>query len=212
MRSKETSTRILFVRHGQTDFPLDRIYCDEREDPELNRNGRLQAKSAAVFFQDLAIDALYVSPLRRTRMTAAEIAEVTGAEPQLQPDLMERRFGIWEGLYFDQIEREHPEDHLRWKQDPVNFAPAGGETVPQLVARVGAVVDDIVSRHRGGTVVVVTHVGPIRVLVTRAFDIPLPMYRQLRIDYASITCIDYGETRNNLIFLNKTQYRTGLSK
>ncbi len=206
MRSKEQSTRILFVRHGQTDFPLDRIYCDEREDPALNRRGRLQAKSAAVYFQNLAVAAIYVSPALRTRMTAAEIADVTGIEPMVRPELVERRFGLWEGLYFDEIERDYPEAYQQWKQDPVNYTPEGGETVPDLVTRVGGAVDDIVAAHRGETVVVVTHVGPIRVMVTRAFDIPLGMYRQLRIDYASLNCIDYGETRNNLIFLNKTLY------
>ena len=79
MREKEKSTTVIFVRHGKTDFPLDRIYCDEQEDPPLNSEGLEHARHAAALLQGLGIDVIYVSPYRRTRMTANEIVRATDA-------------------------------------------------------------------------------------------------------------------------------------
>lgn len=205
MRTKESSTTVYFIRHGQTDFPNDRIYCDEREDPDLNRAGQADAKSAALYFRSRPIDAIYASPASRTLATATQVAQVTGKTVEQRPELRERRFGEWEGLYFREIEEQHPDSYRAWKGDPVNFTPVGGETVPGLQSRVVGAVQELVNKHRGQTLAVVTHVGPIRALVAHAFQIPLTQHRQIRIDYGSITRIDYGQTLNNLIFLNYAQ-------
>lgn len=203
MREKERSTRLIFVRHGETDFPLDRIYCDEQDDPALNGVGVDQANQAAEQIKPARVDALYASPCLRTRMTAAAVNK---AYPDLTIEyderLRERHFGIWEGLYFSEIEREFPLEYKRWKQDQAAFRPQGGESVYEMAGRVVSAVKDIVVRHPGQAVVVVAHVGPIRVLVTEALGMSLKSYRQLRIDPASITVIDYGLTQNNLILLN----------
>jgi len=208
MRTKEKSTTVYFVRHGQTDFPTDRIYCDDQIDPELNRSGLIQAKSAALYFQDVPVDVLYCSPALRTRMTAGEISQVTGQEVKLDERLRERRFGVWEGLYFKEIEQQYPNEYAAWKADPVNYTPEGGETVPDVTNRLQNCLIDLLQKHSGQTIVVVCHVGPIRMAVTNAFEIPENQYRQIRVDYAGITRIDYGETRNNLIFLNNVRYRS----
>ena len=74
MREKEPSTRVIFVRHGETDFPIDRIYCDAVEDPALNEAGLSQAASIAEFLSNIKLDAAFCSPSRRTCMTAEVIA------------------------------------------------------------------------------------------------------------------------------------------
>jgi probable phosphoglycerate mutase len=206
MRSKETETRVIFVRHGHTDFPDDRVYCDGIENPTLSADGQRQVQAAAQYFQGMAIDALYASPVLRTWQTAQAIAKVAGLDPIEAPAMIERRFGLWEGLYFHEIEQRFPAEYLQWKNDKVGYTPQGGETVPQLLARVSGGLDEIVRRHRGQTVILVSHVGPIRVAITDAFRMPLELYRQIRIDYASISRIDYGQTLNNFIFLNRVRY------
>ena len=205
MRTKELSTTVYFIRHGQTDFPNDRIYCDEREDPRLNRAGLSHAKFAALYFRSIPIDAIYASPASRTFATAGEVAQVTGKPIEQRETLRERRFGEWEGLYFNEIEARHPDSYQAWKRDPVNFTPVGGETIPELQMRVVGAVNEIVAAHAGKVIVVATHVGPIRALVSHAFQIPHTQHRQLRIDYGSITRIDYGQSLNNLICLNYAQ-------
>lgn len=202
MREKEPTTRVLFVRHGKTDFPTNRIYCDDREDPELNAEGRAQAQFAAKFLGSQAVDKIYCSPSSRTRMTAEVIADAVSAPIVAVKELRERRFGVWDGLYFDDIAQNHPEDYQAWRRDVVHYTPSGGETITQLKERVVSAVNSIVSEHRSGLVVVVSHVGPIRVALAEAMKIPLESYRQLRIDYGAVTQVDYGHMQNNLAFSN----------
>lgn len=206
MRNKEISTNIIFVRHGQTDFPLDRIYCDDKEDPALNNEGLFQAKSAAVALKQIEISTIYASPAKRTQMTAAEISEVTGLSVEISPQWVERRFGIWEGLYFHEIEQQYPELYIKWKQDNVGFAPENGETIHDVVKRLEGSLKQLVEKHRGETIVMVSHVGPIRVCLSQSLSIPIENYRQIRVDYASINRVDYGLTRNNLINVNFQPY------
>lgn len=202
MREKESAARVIFVRHGVTDFPTNRIYCDDREDPALNAEGLEHARNAAALLVRHQVDVIYASPSLRTRTTADEIAKATGREVHYRPALRERRFGIWDGLYFDEIERQYPDDYRAWKGDMAGYTPPGGETIEDLRQRVGAELAEIVATHPQQTVVVVSHVGPIRVCIADALKIPLAWYRQLRIDYGSLTRVDYGRTQNNLVYAN----------
>ena len=204
MREKEPTTRVIYLRHGKTDFPTDRIYCDDREDPALNTAGLAQVKSAAKLLSSQSVDVIYTSPSSRTRMTADEAARVIQAPIVEEPDLRERRFGIWDGLYFEEIARDYPEAYQSWRQDPVHFTPEGGETMDGVMDRVGASVERMLGEHQGKTILVVSHVGPIRVCLTAALKIPVAWYRQLRIDYGAITRVDYGSSQNNLVYANVT--------
>ncbi len=203
MREKEASTRIVYVRHGQVDFPHDRLYCDAREDPPLTPEGECQARAAAELLRGMAVDVIYTSPMRRARSTAEPIAAATGAPLQVHEGLKERPFGIWDGLYFDEIARDYPQEFAAWKQDPVHFVPPGGEPITEHARRIQAAVAEIRARHPGQIIVVVAHVGPIRMCVTEALGMPLEAYRRLTIDYGSLTCIDYGSRQHNLVYLNR---------
>ena len=202
MREKEPSTQIIFCRHGQTDFPLDRIYCDGREDPSLNSNGRQQALLSQDMLRDSNISAIYTSPAARTSETAEIINQPHGLKILSDGALKERFFGIWEGLYFHEIERDYPADYIKWKQNPARFQPQGGESMLSLQQRLGDALQSIISNHLQQTILVVTHVGPIRVIVSDALQMPIEMHRHLRIDYAALTRIDFGVKKLNLIYLN----------
>ncbi len=206
MRTKEKSTNIVFLRHGQTDFPTNRIYCDDIEDPALNQNGLYQAKSAAVLLKNQNIHKIYCSPAKRTLMTAQQVVEITGAELEIVPEWVERRFGIWEGMYFKEIEETYPEDYQQWKQDMVNYTPKNGETINDVKERLHKGLKKITSQHVDENILLVTHVGPIRISLCQAMSIPLNNYRQIRIDYASMSRVEYGETLNNLIYTNHFRY------
>ncbi|MDH5259013.1 MAG: histidine phosphatase family protein, partial [Gammaproteobacteria bacterium] len=158
MRTKEKSTNITFLRHGQTDFPTNRIYCDDIEDPELNENGLNQAKSAANMLKAQNIRKIYCSPAKRTMMTANEVVDVTGAELEIVPDWVERRFGKWEGMYFKEVEETFPDEYLLWKQDMVNYTPEGGETINDVKARLAKSLSTIRSKHINENILIVTHV------------------------------------------------------
>lgn len=202
MREKEKTARVIFVRHGKTDFPVDRIYCDDREDPELNADGVEHARCAAAFLQNQAVRAIYASPAQRTLATAQTIADATGASLQLNEALRERPFGIWDGLYFEEIARDYPADYQAWKEDPIGFVPAGGESIIALADRVSQQIAKLVARHPGEVIVVVSHVGPIRVSIAEAIGMPVALYRQLTVDYGSLSAVDFGRKQNNLAYMN----------
>src|SRR5690554_7638360 len=108
MRDKELTTGVIFVRHGRADFPSDRLYCDDREDPVLTEDGVRQARHAADLLAGQPVDAVYASPMCRTRSTAEPIVEATGAPLRIDERLRERPFGIWDNLYFEEIARDYP--------------------------------------------------------------------------------------------------------
>jgi broad specificity phosphatase PhoE len=209
MREKEKHTRLIYVRHGMPDFPRDRLYCDEREDPLLTDEGVRQAEMAAELLQNEPVDAVYVSPMQRTRMTAQPIIDVLNVPFHVDDKLKERPFGLWDGMYFDDIQRDFPDEFKAWKRDPVGFVPQGGETIQEHSDRISAAVQGIITRHPGETIVVVMHVGPIRMCVTAALQMPLSAYRRLTVDYGSLTRIDYGRRQHNLIYLNRQLIRSG---
>ena len=203
MRTKEPSTRIIYVRHGKTDFPLDRIYCDDREDPALNELGVSQAQRAADMLSDLDVAVIFSSPSLRTKTTAQIINEKHGLTIEYKANLVERRFGFWEGMYFDEIESKFPEEYLNWKKNNAGFKPEGGESVYDLDARLRPCVDSLVDSYKGKVVVVVSHVGPIRVMLANSLGVSLEKYRWLTIDYASHSIVDYGGSQNNVICINR---------
>jgi broad specificity phosphatase PhoE len=136
-------------------------------------------------------------------MTAEVVAAGhDGLHIVFEDSLRERHFGIWEGLRFNEIESQFPLEYKAWKQDQAIFKPDRGESVYDLAERVVPAVKEMVARHRGETVLIVTHVGPIRVLVAEALGMPVELYRRLRVDPASITVVDYGDLQNNLILMN----------
>lgn len=200
MRDKEPHTTLLFVRHGQPDYPEDRIYA-RADDPGLTPAGVAQAHALAAWAKGERIDAAYVSPTRRTRETAAPMLDALGLPPILDARLEERHFGVWEGLLFDEIRSGHPEQFVAWKTDPVGFAPQGGETITSMAARVEAVLADIRKAHPGGTCLVVAHVGTIRTALCAALKVPVAEYRRFHIATGSVARVDYGRHQANLIYL-----------
>ena len=208
MREKEAHTTVLFVRHGVPDYPADRIYARE-DDPGLTPEGMVQAEALGEWVRgkraeneaEQRIDAVYVSPTRRTLETVAPMAKALGMEATVDDRLQERHFGVWEGMDFDAIRDQYPEEFLAWKTNPVGFAPAEGETFVDMESRVDEAVADICSRHAGGTALVVAHVGTIRTALCSALKTPLAEYRRFHIATGSVVRIDYGRHQANLIYL-----------
>jgi broad specificity phosphatase PhoE len=200
VREKEPHTTLLLVRHGDPDYPETRIYA-RADDPGLTPEGRRQAAMLGEWIKGLRVDALYVSPTRRTRETAEPMAQALGLKAALDGRLEERHFGIWEGMDFDAIRDQHPAEFTAWKTDPIGFAPDGGETIVDLGRRVDQALGEVRDRHAGGTVLVVTHVGVIRTALCSALGTPLAEYRRFHVATGSVARIDYGRRQANLMYL-----------
>jgi broad specificity phosphatase PhoE len=138
------TVRIILVRHGLTTWNMDRRYQGQIDVP-LSDQGLIQARAVARRLSSEIVHRVYSSDLSRARMTAQEIAACHGLDVMADGRLREMRFGDWEGLTFDEIERGWPDLLHRWLEDPVTLSAPGGETALQLGERVGRALKDIYS-------------------------------------------------------------------
>jgi alpha-ribazole phosphatase/probable phosphoglycerate mutase len=151
-------TRILLVRHGETDWNSERRW-QGHTDTTLNERGREQARALAAELAGEHVDAVYSSDLVRAHETARIVADPRGLDVTALPDLREKNFGTWEGLTDDEILIRFPE---------AQRGPWGdGETTEEVAGRVVAALLRIAQSHPGGQVLVVSHGGPLRAALGR---------------------------------------------
>jgi 2,3-bisphosphoglycerate-dependent phosphoglycerate mutase len=159
------STRILLVRHGETDWNATGRIQGHNDTP-LNAAGCLQAQRAAQRLAREPIRALYSSDLSRAFETATIIGASLGLTVVASPRLRERRYGAWEGLTAAEIQARYPELFAIWRSRSTDFAPPQGETRNELLTRALAELQLIARRHPNDAVVVVTHGGLCYVLIS----------------------------------------------
>lgn len=171
----DAATRVLVVRHGQTAWNAD-LRIQGHTDIELNALGLWQAARLAEALADEAVHAVYSSDLRRAHETARPVAAAAGLAVQHALGLRERHFGRFEGLTFTEIEQRWPDDALRWRRREPGFAPGGGESLQDFHARCVDAAAALARRHRGRTVLLVTHGGVLdclyRAATRAALDAP----------------------------------------
>lgn len=165
-------TRILAVRHGETDWNRD-TRIQGHTDIALSDKGRWQAERLARALGEETITAFYASDLSRALETAAAVARAHGQTVKTHKGLRERAFGHFEGLTWAEIEAHHPQDALAWRKRVPDFAPPGGESLLQLRARVTAAVDELAARHPGEQVMLVAHGGVLDILYRAATRLEL---------------------------------------
>jgi probable phosphoglycerate mutase len=160
------ATRIIAVRHGETDWNVD-TRIQGQLDIALNDKGRWQAQRVALALADEALDAVYSSDLVRASATAQAIAAAQSKAPlpvQAHTGLRERGFGKFEGHTYAAIEAQWPDESRLWRIRDPHFAPEGGESPLQVMARVGQAVQDIAARHPNQQIVLVAHGGVMDML------------------------------------------------
>jgi len=187
--SASTSTRLVLLRHGQTPLSVDRRYSG-RDDVAMTAVGLDQAARVAGRLANWPISAIICSPLRRTRETAAPLAAATGLPVTVDEGLIETDFGQWEGLTFSEAARRDPEVHRAWLRD-TTVAPPGGESFADAEARVATARETIVAEHAGQTVVLVTHVTPIKSMIRAAMRVGPELLHGLHLDLASVSLVEY---------------------
>lgn len=184
-----TPTRLLLLRHGQTELSVHRRYSGHG-DPDLTELGRAQAAGAAARLATVPdIAAVLTSPLSRARRTAEAVAAATGVPLHVRPGLIETDFGAWEGKSFNEARLRDPELHGRWVGGE-DVAPPGGESFAAVGARVAAERAAIVAEYPASTLVLVSHVTPIKVLLRDALGAGPSILYRLHLDLASLSIVE----------------------
>ena len=182
--------RLILVRHGEATLTKQGRYAGHT-DSALTAYGRRQAQATAARIAALAPDvtAIYTSPLSRCADTAATIAAVTGGQVHQDKDLIECHFGEWEALTFGEVRERWPAEHATWLSSTA-LAPPGGESFDAVSIRVRRAVSAIRARYSSGTVVLVSHVSPIKLLLRDALVAGDEILHRLYLDPVGISIVD----------------------
>jgi broad specificity phosphatase PhoE/ribonuclease HI len=195
-------TTLVLVRHGATSHTADKRFSGGLggSNPGLTDEGRAQVREVAEWLSPIgeAVDAVVTSPVRRTRESGAILAERLGLELVEEPGFAEMEFGVWDGMTFAEVHDQHPDELERWLGD-LDLAPGGGESFREVEKRVLAGLARMVERYADRTVIVVSHVTPIKTLIAHAVGAPLAALFRMELSTASVSVVSfYGDDPDSL--------------
>ncbi|GAA2420682.1 MULTISPECIES: bifunctional RNase H/acid phosphatase [Streptomyces] len=199
----------VLLRHGETALtPEKRFSGSGGSDPELSAAGRHQADRIARSLAERGtIEEIVSSPLRRCRETAAAVAARLGLEVRIEDGLRETDFGAWEGLTFAEVRERYGPDLDAWLASAKAAPTGGGESFAEVARRVAATRDRLTARHAGRTVLLVTHVTPIKTLVRLALGAPPEAMFRMELSAASVSAVAYYADGNASVrVLNDTSH------
>ncbi|MFD7959179.1 bifunctional RNase H/acid phosphatase [Streptomyces zaomyceticus] len=199
----------VLLRHGETALtPEKRFSGSGGSDPELSAAGLRQAEAVAdALAARGTIQEIVSSPLTRCRQTAAAVAARLGLDVRVEQGLRETDFGAWEGLTFGEVRERHPEDLDAWLSSPKAAPTGGGESFATVARRVATTRDRLAAAYAGRTVLLVSHVTPIKTLVRLALGAPPESLFRMELSAASISAVAYYADGNASVrLLNDTSH------
>ena len=196
-----TPTMTLLGRHGATPYSLEKRFSGSGgADPALAPLGEQQAEALA---REIAarggVDAIVASPLLRTLQTAEHVALATGAPIDIEPGIAECSFGEWDGYTFAEVSERWPAELAAWLAS-TDVAPPGGESFTECRDRVDRARRDLLTRHGGQRVAVISHVTPIKLMTGICVDAPLSSLYRMELAPCSLTTIAWFADGNSSLF------------
>ncbi len=198
-----STTTLLLVRHGET-TTTGKVLPGRAPGLHLSTRGTEQAERVAARLAQLPRrpHALYVSPLERTRETARPITRELGVRARVHRGLLECDFGEWTGQSLSALRKRR-----EWSQvqhSPSTFRFPSGESFAEMQSRIWGALVDIAARHRGETVVCVSHADPIKAAVTFAQGTPLDLFQRTVISTCSVSALVLGDSTPLVLAVNST--------
>ena len=207
------TTWVYLLRHGATAANRAVPYRIQGRatDLDLDDLGRFQAVRAAEALRSVALEAVYSSPLRRARQTAAEIAHLHRLEVRLVPEVTEADVGAWEGLTWEDVERRDPDHFAFFLANPGTVPYLGGESFQDVQARVLPALNALATLHPGGRIAVVAHNVVNRAYLAALLNLPISQARGLPQANGGINLIRYDlHAPARIVTLNAALHLEGL--
>lgn len=196
--------RLLLIRHGRTAWNQEQRMQGSGSDIELDSTGREQAGKIAQALQKVPLMAVYSSPLKRAVATAQAIASPHGLEVRTEPGLEEIDAGIIDGMPLSELREKHGGFWHDWLFAGGVPRWPGGESLQDLQDRAMKATRGILERHSTGTVVVVGHTFVVTALILALLGLELALFRNLRVEIASITTLELNQGKARLISFDDT--------
>ena len=195
--SSATATATMLLRHGETVHTSQKRFSGSGgDDPGLSDRGRWQAEQAGSWLAAAGeVDVVVASPLRRTRETALVVASASGAELIVDEGLRECAFGDWDGFTFAEVQERWPNELASWLASTA-VRPPGGESFDEVRSRVSDLRDRLVAEHSGKTLLLVTHVTPLKTMVQLALDAPSHALFRMEVRPASLSTVVWFDDGN----------------
>lgn len=200
------TTRLYLTRHGETDWNV--IHRMQGSlDSSLTDLGVRQAKGLKTVLDAVSIDLVYTSPSPRAIRTAEILRGDREVPIESSESLMEMSFGIWEGCLHSEVQAKHPREWESFWNDPDKFAIQDGETYMHVRDRVLALLDEIVRKHAGKTLLIVSHTIVIKLLLAHVMDIDLKLlWKTPEIRPTSLSIVDVRDSSANIVLHADTSH------
>jgi len=203
-------TKVILVRHGETDWNKLKYFQGGGSNTQLNENGEQQAKSLALRLKPESIQAIYSSPLQRALDTAQAIAGYHQLKVGIKPDLNELDCGELEGIPISNIGKSLGELLITGSQGEILPRLPGGESLVELRQRAWKAIQGLVSKHPDEVIVVASHFFTILSIICSVLNLPLSEIGRLRLVPASISTIVFDKATTRLVLFNDTCHLTSL--
>lgn len=200
------SVKLILIRHGQTDWNLEKRYCGFT-DIGLNEKGKAQARKLIKRLTTGKVHKVYSSDMKR----ALEFGRIVFKDMPIEEisGLREMNFGIFEGLTYREIMDRHSKIYQKWIDDPLSTVIPDAESLDGLASRVRKAVAKILSCNKNKTVALFTHAGPIRVILCEILKLGLRDIWRIEPGSASISLIDFVKGKGSIQLLKGVLYRDG---
>jgi phosphoserine phosphatase len=196
-------TSIYLVRHGQTAWNKEDIFRGRSNIP-LDETGLKQAAAAAEYFREIEIHSIYSSPMSRAWQTAEKIGEVRRLPVEPLEGITDMSFGDWEGKSVLEVEKKDGEKFRQWKEEPHRLQLPGGESLDIVRARAMGALSEVIDRHPGKTLALVTHRVINKVILCGILGLDNSHFWQIDQSPTAINLIRYREGKYFLSLMNET--------
>ncbi|MEK6545617.1 MAG: alpha-ribazole phosphatase [Nitrospinota bacterium] len=197
---KNSPTKFFLIRHGEVANNADKCY-NGHNDVDLSAEGLSQMEAIADRLKTEPIKAVYCSDLIRTVKGGRIIAEKHSLKIISLQKLRELNYGRWDGKKLDDIKRLYPEELKARYDDIVNYRIQGGETLIELNNRILQVIKDIINKHKGESIAVVSHGGVNRIILLWALNIDLKNFHRIQQNYAALNIVNFYDNGNVIVEL-----------
>lgn len=183
--------RLYIIRHGETE-PNTRYACLGRLDVPLNKNGVAQSFDLCGRIDDICPDLIYISPLKRAYQTIEPYLKKHPSIPIVNEyGIIERDFGDWDNMSFDEIQKFDPVRFRKWQSDFTGYAVPNGESSIDVQKRVNLTIDKITAENYGKSVFLITHLGTARHIISHLLNLNLDAGWRFTLNNAAYAVIDY---------------------
>ncbi len=198
MSPNSSTTQVILVRHGRSTYNAQGRYQGCSDDSILTTQGRHNAYQTGLFLKSFPLDAIYTSPLQRVQQTTSEItAALSTSEhslptPQISDRLKEVNLAAWEGLTYEYVRRNCAEDYRCWQESPQEFRGRdGSQPIQELYHQAQLFWQEILAQHGSKTVLVVSHGGTNRALISTAIGIQPSQYHHLQQCNCGVSLLEF---------------------